>query len=288
LNLYKTTFIILTFVTPFSICSDAYASDSLQTHERRSPQRDKTVWQKIGNDIVLTLNDAGNYFTSPLRFSGKDWLYIAGFAGVEGVIMATDKEMKNRLGRNTTSSINHDFWDIPTDYGNALYVGALCGAFYATGLFTSNDWIRVTGRMLLEGLAFAGTVDITVKYIAGRQRPYTTDNQWNFLWFQTNNDFQSFPSGHSPVAFVVSTVLAERIDNNLVRAGLYGFAGLTALARVVNNQHWLSDVVAGSLLGFCTGYFVVHREDQREHGTKGGTGLSFYPSLSGFHAVYNF
>ena len=274
------TIVSLIIASSFGIRTDVYASDSLKTN--------KTIWQNLGGDIVTSLKDAGAYVTSPLRFSGRDWLYTGGIVATIGVVMATDKEVRQRLGRNTTSSTNRDFWDVPTYYGNALYAGVFSAAFYTTGLFSGNDWIRTTGRLLIEGLAFAGSVDVIVKYITGRQRPYASESQWNYKWFQTNNDNQSFPSGHSTVAFAVSTVLAERIDNNIARAGLYGLAGLTAIARVVNNQHWLSDVVSGGLLGFCSGYFVVHREQEREKGTTGATHFSIYPSLNGLSAAWSF
>jgi membrane-associated phospholipid phosphatase len=272
--------ILLTVLSTFSFTNSLHAADSLHTHN--------TIWQNLGGDIVTSLNDAGQFFTSPLRFSGRDWLYTGGTFVAIGVFMSTDKEMKNRLGRNTTSSINHDLWDIPTDYGNALITGSLCCTFYGVGLFSGDNWIRVTGRMLLESLAFAGSLGTAVKFITGRERPYISESQWNFKWFQTKDESLSFPSGHAIVAFSVSTVLAERIDNNFVRAGLYGFAGLAAIARVVNNQHWLSDVVTGGLLGFCSGYFVVHEEQQREQGIKGGSSFTIYPSFNGLNAVWKF
>jgi membrane-associated phospholipid phosphatase len=41
----------------------------------------------------------------------------------------------------------------------------------------------------------------------------------------------------------------------------YGVGGVTAYARVHDNVHWLSDVVAGAALGFATAHFVMNRRE---------------------------
>jgi membrane-associated phospholipid phosphatase len=41
----------------------------------------------------------------------------------------------------------------------------------------------------------------------------------------------------------------------------YSLAVATAYARVKDNMHWTSDVVAGAALGIATGRFVSGRED---------------------------
>jgi hypothetical protein len=65
---------------------------------------------------------------------------------------------------------------------------------------------------------------------------------------------------------------------------LYGFAKLTDCDRIANDKHWLSDVLTGGLLGFGSGYYIVHREDEK--GKKTG-GFSFYPSLNGLIFVWS-
>ena len=45
---------------------------------------------------------------------------------------------------------------------------------------------------------------------------------------------------------------------------LYGVAALTNAARVGSREHWLSDTVAGSLLGYALGHFAWQgRRDAR-------------------------
>jgi membrane-associated phospholipid phosphatase len=238
----------------------------------------------MGSDITTSLGDAGAYFTFPLHMSGVEWFYAAGILDALVVISTTDAVIKQKFSTNTRNDYNHNFWDFPTAYGEPIGAGILGTGIYFTGLFTHNNSVRVTGRMLLEALALAGIMDLSSKFLTGRDRPYFNNDQYIFKAFQSKGEHVSFPSGHTTTAFTVSTVLAERIDNNIARIGFYGFAVLTACARVRNNVHWFSDVVAGGILGFGTGFFIVHREDNRNQ--KKGGGLSIYPSLNGLNVVW--
>jgi membrane-associated phospholipid phosphatase len=134
-----------------------------------------------------------------------------------------------------------------------------------------------------------------MRYLFGRTRPFSSKegSQYEFTWFQTAGDTQSFPSGHTAVAFATSTVLAERIDTWWARVILYSFAAMTGYARLYNDKHWLSDVIFGGALGFSSGMYVIKREEQREKNEKRkmkrkGGGFSFYPSFNGLSLSYNF
>ncbi len=67
----------------------------------------------------------------------------------------------------------------------------------------------------------------------------------------------SFPSGHSTAAFVLFTFLAFQSHQNWLKA-LMGFLGiLVAFSRVYLSQHWLNDIVAGSLIGLVITMIVI-------------------------------
>jgi len=187
---------------------------------------------------------------------------------------------------------NHNFWDVPTGYGDVYFEGALSVGVYATGLFSGSNPIRVTGRMLIESLGYSESLAFLMKFVIGRTRPYAAPGQYQFNAFQTNEDHQSFPSGHTIAAFSTSTILAEEIGTWWSRVLFYGAAGLTGFARIHNDRHWFSDVVFGSALGFGTGWFVIHNEKERESGKNkvntGGRQFSLSPSLNGFNLSYAF
>ena len=67
-------------------------------------------------------------------------------------------------------------------------------------------------------------------------------------------------------AFVVSSVLAERIDNPFISCGFYAMALFTGAERIYSNNHWLSDVFFGAILGTVIGHGVAHKEEDVIHG----------------------
>ncbi len=82
------------------------------------------------------------------------------------------------------------------------------------------------------------------------------------------------PSGHSTVAFAVSSVLANRINNTFASIGLYTLAGITALSRVYHDEHWASDVLLGSAVGYFIGDFI---SSKRNNNTGGRGRITIYP-----------
>jgi undecaprenyl-diphosphatase len=70
---------------------------------------------------------------------------------------------------------------------------------------------------------------------------------------QRNDD--SFPSGHAGNAFMVATLLADRLRRG--RCGLYGMAALVALSRVYLGVHYPSDVLVGSCFGLSVTWLML-------------------------------
>jgi membrane-associated phospholipid phosphatase len=251
----------------------AFTSDSTTV-------KHKSIWQNIGSDFEIFVSQGLSFYSTPFRMSGKQWIYTGIGAASLGIIMTQDKNIKLQF---STGENKNSVWYYAKQYGEIKYAAAGSVLIYGTGLFVRSDEIRVTGRMLLQSLFYAGSVNLVLKTIFGRSRPYVTDNQYEFNWFESNDDYLSFPSGHATVAFAVSTVLAERIDTWWSRTFFYSIAVMTALSRVHDNMHWASDVVLGSAIGFGAGYFTVHTHDK-----KSGSGFSFTPSLNGINFQYSF
>src|SRR3954454_15820405 len=66
----------------------------------------------------------------------------------------------------------------------------------------------------------------------------------------------AMPSGHTAAAFAVATSLADDIDNPIADVLLYIAAAGTALSRLNDNRHWLSDTIFGATLGVFTAKVV--------------------------------
>lgn len=96
------------------------------------------------------------------------------------------------------------------------------------------------GVALLEALAVTGVATHALKLGVRRERPDQSDQK-------------SFPSGHTSTAFALAAVVDEFYDWRW-SAPLWGLASITAISRVADNRHWLSDTIAGATLGAMVGH----------------------------------
>lgn len=247
-----------------------------------------SIGKSFSTDCKYFLNDGISFYSLPFRLSGEEWIYTLAGVGLIAVMMPLDDDVKKAVVGDGNNA-NDKALNIARDYGDLKYTGTASLVLYATGLFAKQKELRITGRMLLQSILYSGILTSGMKFITGRSRPYTTDNQFQFNWFEFNNDLVSIPSGHATVAFAVSTVLAERIDSWWARIGFYSLAAATAYSRIYDNQHWLTDVVLGSAIGFGAGYFTVHSETDRDKKkSKISDKIDFNVSLRGIKLAYKF
>ena len=118
-------------------------------------------------------------------------------------------------------------------FGPVLTTGLKIG-----GYESRSDWGRYLSSVAMSYGIMAGLVN-GIKYTAKEMRPDgSTANSW--------------PSGHTATAFVGATILHK--EYGLTRspwfsiAG-YGVATATGVMRVLNNRHWVSDVLSGAGIG---------------------------------------
>jgi undecaprenyl-diphosphatase len=71
-------------------------------------------------------------------------------------------------------------------------------------------------------------------------------------------DAYSFPSGHATTSFGLACLVATSYPLPAVQAIVYAVATLIALSRVMLREHYLSDVLAGALLGTIVAASILH------------------------------
>ena len=191
-----------------------------------------------------------------MEFSQNDWLAVGAIASGTALFFTVDKNIKN-FALNNQTSLNNNIFKVDTYYGSG-YTALFTAGIYGVGLFTQNNEIRKLGLHASEAFIISGLVTGIFKIIIGRRRPYAGESNLIFKPFQfTNNDYQSLPSGHTTVAFAVSTVMANFSKNIFWKSFWYTAAGLTAASRIYHNKHWASDVFLGATIGYFVGEFVV-------------------------------
>ena len=150
-------------------------------------------------------------------------------------------------------------------------------ATWGIGKLIRHENTAETGRALIESLLFTELLGTAAKGLFGREGP---DGGEALDFFENGS---AFPSGHTWRAFVVATVLAERHGKVAAWIG-YPIATLVGLARIEQNVHWASDVLAGAALGHVIARAVVRRREGRAAARHGR--VRFSPMLDTERSTY--
>jgi membrane-associated phospholipid phosphatase len=103
----------------------------------------------------------------------------------------------------------------------------------------------------------------------------------------------SFPSGHTAQAFAAATFLAKEYGHKSVwySIGAYSLATGVGAMRILNDRHWLSDVVAGAGIGILTTN-LVYATHKYKWGKKKNNQLTVTPTYgagnTGVYMCYKF
>lgn len=169
-----------------------------------------------------------------------------------GALLATD--------RSTTRWVRPN-GGLPVVSRDVSWVGkpyatlGVAGAFYAAGRLTRNARARETGVLAAEALVDTGIVTEVLKFSTQRLRPNSENGSGEF-W----DGGSSFPSGHSSSVWALATVVGyEYRHNPWIKYGAFTAATAVSMSRYSGRNHFLTDIVVGSALGFYIGRFVFHR-----------------------------
>jgi len=104
-------------------------------------------------------------------------------------------------------------------------------------------------------VAVSGIVTDIIKPILGRARPVelVRDHFYGFQPFSFQATFNSMPSGHATTAFALAFALIYLFPRG--RVAFIALALVLALSRMMVNAHFLSDVIAGGVVGYLTVFF---------------------------------
>ena len=174
----------------------------------------------------------------PYKFM-DDMTFVGVPLFVAGMLIKGDKAMfrvNNKDGKKNTQLLT-DFKTGIDDYtqffGFSLTVGLKLGGYEGR-----SDWPRLLASAAMSYGLMAVLVN-GIKYTAKEMRP-------------DGSSANSWPSGHTATSFVGATLLHK--EYGLTRspwfsvAG-YGVATATGVMRVLNNRHWVSDVMSGAGIG---------------------------------------
>ncbi len=125
--------------------------------------------------------------------------------------------------------------------------------FWAIGLFvlwlSGNSYWKEWAVVQLAGISFLAALVLLIKFRVRRRRP---EGDWGGIY--RNTDPHSFPSGHAARAFLIAA-LATGLGPLWLAILLWIWAPLVSLARVAMGVHYVSDILAGAVLGIVVALF---------------------------------
>lgn len=169
-------------------------------------------------------------------------LFVAG-------MIAKSEKTAFRQNDGTRHVLLTDFKTSIDDYAQ-FFGPVMTVGLKVAGVEGRSDW----GRLLTSaGLSYGIMAAFVngIKYTAKEMRPDgSTANSW--------------PSGHTATAFVGATLLHK--EYGLTRSPWYSVAGYgvataTGVMRVLNNRHWISDVLSGAGIGIMSGELAYALSD---------------------------
>lgn len=201
--------------------------------------------------------DQKNFWLTPFHMSVAQWQWTVPLAFVGAGLLASDTAIQQHVPTDPTT-VSHA--TTASNAGLAALVGG-GGGMFLWGHLVHSDEARETG--LLSGEAGIDAVMDTevFKYAFGRERPFTGDGRG--LFFQGGT---SFPSQHAAVSWAIASVIAHEYPGPLTKLLVYSIAGGVSASRVVGHQHFTTDVLVGSALGWFTGRQVFRAHSHYSDG----------------------
>ncbi len=196
-------------------------------------------YRKYNGPDFHFLKNTTNPAAKPYTFlQDQTWVGIPLF--VAGMIAKGEKEAFRQNYNNPNTKIRlikYNFHSEIDNYTQFAGIGLTVGLKMA-GVEGRSSWPRLFASSLASYGVMAAFVN-GIKYTASELRPDgSTRNSW--------------PSGHTATAFVGATILHK--EYGLTRSPWYSIGGYTVatatgVMRVLNNRHWISDVLSGAGIG---------------------------------------
>jgi membrane-associated phospholipid phosphatase len=239
----------------------SHAIDRASLPDAPAPQTSAPDDVTIRNTPRNLLHDQGAIWTSPAHVRTHDLKWLLPLAAAAGVAFATDQH-------TMTQVVSHDssFDQASINTSNVLIGSwiAVPVAVYGFGHAHQDEHARqagiLTGESMVDGLV-AGEV---LKLIFLRERP-NVDNARGHFYQTSAGANSSFPSEHSLVAWSAASALAAEYPAPWTQFALYSAATGVSITRVMGQEHFPSDVLVGSSIGWLLGHNVVrHHHKSRE------------------------
>ena len=201
------------------------------------------------------LEDQKAIWTSPAHLNASNAV------GPVLLVLATAAAVTTDHQAMTSSKLQNTSLNNESSTASNGLVGGFIAApvlLYGLGAMHHDEHATETGILGGEAILDSLAVSEVAKLISERERPTVDGSRGKF--FQSGQWFNSsFPSNHSIIAWSSAAVIASEYRGPLTQITAYGLAAGVSVTRVLALQHFPSDVLVGSAVGWMVGRYVVHR-----------------------------
>ena len=252
-------------------------------------------FEKAGRVFVQSMSGIGSELGDIATFPARDPVAFGAFALGVGALMVFDEPL-TKAYQKTLVPIGEKF-DLPelvdTDritVDGQYVIGTIAGT-YAFGIAANDERSQVAALLATKAVAYSYlTSHLILKPAFGRLRPVKdlaghtgptgdfSTSPFDFfnstgIHFDTEPYATAMPSFHFTMYFSTARVYSGVYDNYLIP---YGLATVLALQSAEGHNHWVSDMVAGALIGTGIGNVILNNYEER----RGGIDMSFSPIAS--------
>lgn len=229
-----------------------------------APQARDTGAVTVRNSPRHVLEDQKAIWTSPAHIRKHDLVWLLPIAAATGVALATDAHtMRQVVSRDP--EFNHNNVDAANSALTLLIAVPVVN--FAYGEIGNHAHAREAGILGGEDLVDAGILEQGLKLGFWRERPHVDDSNGKF-WQGSVGPDSSFPSSHTVFAWSTAAVIAGEYPSLWSQVSVYTLATTVSLTRVLGQEHFPSDVLVGSTVGWLAGHYIYkvrHRWQRRHH-----------------------
>ena len=234
---------------------DAPAPQAANTSAAADTEKKPVTLRNVSLNI---LKDQAAIWSSPVRIRDQSLAYLVPLVLAATVLVTTDHQVMSSPRLDDPSLNNH-----ASTAFNALLGGFVAWPvlIYGLGHIQHDDQATETGLLAGEAMVDSLVVDEAMKAVTMRERPTLDNAKGNF--FQTSVGLDSsFPSTHCMIAWSSAAVIASEYNGPMMKLTAYGLATGLGVTRVLARQHFPSDVLVGSAVGWLVGRYVFHKHSR--------------------------
>jgi undecaprenyl-diphosphatase len=162
-------------------------------------------------------------------------------------LLACDARLTQRLRLSSQRSV---WWPLAAFLAHSGDSWLWMAGLIVLWLFGNPAWHR-NAALLAIAVVVQALLIFPLKFAIRRERP---SGEWGSVY--RSIDPHSFPSGHATRAILLA-VMAAGLGPGWFAATLAVWAPLVSLARVATGVHYLSDVLAGAIIGLLMGLLML-------------------------------